>query len=235
MDGGQGSGVSDDEVEVFASADRLRAEAGGGRHERRLGVPAEGSRAGERAALAGMLAFNPADEIEAMIAAQATAMHPEQPADTATRLGRDGASLARGMTETVDAPERKRGRASQQVRVEHDHVQDGGQAIVSSVTAAPRGGLISALVNEPYRPPSTLDHDAAPGPGNPLAAARTPGGRARASVLPWRTGDTGFTGAPAPGLGRLRGSSASAQGADPPRGLQRRGEALANPVRRQGQ
>ena len=98
-----------------------------------------------------MLAFNPADEIEAMIAAQATAMHlasmecfrramhPAQPDDAATRLRRDGANLARGMTEMVDALERKRGRASQQVRVEHVHVHDGGQAIVGSVTAAPGG------------------------------------------------------------------------------------------------
>lgn len=36
---GQGGGARDEEVEVFGGADRLRAEAGGGRHERRRGVP----------------------------------------------------------------------------------------------------------------------------------------------------------------------------------------------------
>ena len=58
-----------------------------------------------------MMGFKPQDEIEGMIAAQAVAMHhasmecfrramiPGQPFEAATRLRKDGASLARGMTE----------------------------------------------------------------------------------------------------------------------------------------
>ena len=56
-----------------------------------------------------MRGFKPKDEIEGMIAAQAIAMHhgsmecfrrailPDQPSETAARLRRDGANLARGM------------------------------------------------------------------------------------------------------------------------------------------
>lgn len=104
------------------------------------------------AAIAALAAFEPADEIEGMIAAQALAMRyaaiecfrramiPEQSDDVAARLRKDGANMARGMTEMVAALARKRGIAGNQVvRVEHVTVQAGGQAIVGAVAPSARG------------------------------------------------------------------------------------------------
>jgi hypothetical protein len=102
------------------------------------------------AVCAGLAAFRPADEIEGMLAAQAMAMHfgamecfrrsivQDQPADTASKLRRDGANLARGMTDMLEALDRKRGKGPQVVRVERVVVHEGGQAIVGNVQ--PRGG-----------------------------------------------------------------------------------------------
>ncbi len=82
------------------------------------------------AALGAMSAFKPQDEVEGMIAGQAVAMHhasmecfrramiAQQPGEVAARYRRDGASLARGMIEMVEALERKRGKRPQVVRVE---------------------------------------------------------------------------------------------------------------------
>ena len=96
-------------------------------------------------------AFKPQDEIEAMFAAQAGALHfgamealrrsviPEQPpGDVAARLRRDGANLGRAMVEVVEALDRRRGKGPRQVvRVERVVVQEGGQAIVGPVSAPP--------------------------------------------------------------------------------------------------
>jgi hypothetical protein len=73
-------------------------------------------------------AFNPLDEIEGMLAAQAIA----------ARLRKDGANLARAYTDMLDALDRKRGKAQQVVRVERVVVEDGGQAIVGNVNAEPK-------------------------------------------------------------------------------------------------
>ena len=92
-----------------------------------------------------LVAFKPADEIEGMIAAQAVAMHhaamecfrraviPGQPAEAASRLRKDGANLARAMTDMLEALDRKRGKGPQVVRVERVVVHEGGQAIVGNV------------------------------------------------------------------------------------------------------
>ena len=102
------------------------------------------------AAAAALAAFKPKDEIEGMLAAQAVAMHygamecfrramiPDQPSDTAARMRKDGVNLARGMTDMLDALDRKRGKGPQVVRVERVVVQDGGQAIVGNVTSGAR-------------------------------------------------------------------------------------------------
>jgi hypothetical protein len=91
---------------------------------------------------AGLMAFKPRDEIEGMLAAQAVAMHfsamecmrraiiPEQPGEVASKLRKDGANMARGMVDMLDALERKRGKRPQVVRVERVIVESGGQAIV---------------------------------------------------------------------------------------------------------
>jgi hypothetical protein len=85
-------------------------------------------------------AFKPTDEIEGMIAAQAVAMHqasmecfrraaiPGQPAEVASKLRKDGANLARAMTDMLQALDRKRGKGPQVVRVERVVVHEGGQA-----------------------------------------------------------------------------------------------------------
>ena len=50
-------------------------------------------------------------------------------------MRKDGANLARGMTDMVDAMDRKRGKGPQVVRVERVVVHQGGQAIVGNVQA----------------------------------------------------------------------------------------------------
>ena len=87
-------------------------------------------------------ALKPRDEIEAMFAAQAVALHfgamealrrsmiPEQPGDVAARLRRDGANLGRAMVEVVEALDRRRGEGPRQVvRVVLVVVQEGGDGI----------------------------------------------------------------------------------------------------------
>ncbi len=141
------------------------------------GLPEDIKQNRQTAAIAALMAFKPRDEIEGMIAAQAVAMHcaamkcfrramhSEQPAEIANRLRKDGASLARGMTEMVAALERKRGNTGNQVvRVEHVTVQAGGQAIVGAVTpAVPGGGVTDGARQEPHATPAGLAHDAAQG------------------------------------------------------------------------
>ena len=99
------------------------------------------------AVAAALRAFEPKDEIEGMLAAQAVALHfgameclrramiKDQPFEVATKLRKDGANLARGMTDMLEALDRKRGKGPQVVRVERVVVHEGGQAIVGSVAA----------------------------------------------------------------------------------------------------
>lgn len=101
---------------------------------------------------AALAAFKPADEIEGMLAAQAVACHfgameafrrsltANQPADIASRLRKDGANLARTMTDMIEALDRKRGKGPQVVRVERVVVHEGGQAVVGNVTTGKTGG-----------------------------------------------------------------------------------------------
>lgn len=110
------------------------------------------------ATIAAMKAFAPTDEVEGMIAAQATAMHfgamecfrhsmlREQPFEISTKLRKDGANLARGMTEMVAALDRKRGKLPQVIRVERMVVQNGGQAVVGNVQT---GTVASPQVTKP--------------------------------------------------------------------------------------
>jgi hypothetical protein len=51
----------------------------------------------------------------------------------ASKLRKDGANLARGMTDMLEALDRKRGKGPQVVRVERVVVNEGGQAIVGNV------------------------------------------------------------------------------------------------------
>ncbi len=131
------------------------------------------------AGAAALAAFKPADEIEGMLAAQAVAMHfgamecfrraiiGEQSSEVASKLRKDGANLARGMTDMLEALDRKRGKGPQVVRVERVVVHEGGQAIVGNVQA---GAATTGPVTAPARalgqeaPAPTLDDIAGPQP-----------------------------------------------------------------------
>jgi hypothetical protein len=106
------------------------------------------------AAATALAAFKPTDELEAMLAAQAVAMHHmamecfrratlgDQHPDIASKLRKDGANLCRGMVDMLDGLDRRRGKASQTVRVERVSVYPGGQAVVGAVQlgAVPKVG-----------------------------------------------------------------------------------------------
>ncbi len=95
-----------------------------------------------------LAAFKPTDEVEGMFAAQAVMLHnlsmeagrramiPAQPADIASKLRKDAANSARAFGDMVDALARYRGKGPQVVRVERVVVNEGGQAIVGSVSTA---------------------------------------------------------------------------------------------------
>jgi hypothetical protein len=59
-------------------------------------------------------------------------VHDQHP-EVASKLRKDGANLARGMTDMLEALDRKRGKGPQVVRVERVVVNEGGQAIVGNV------------------------------------------------------------------------------------------------------
>jgi hypothetical protein len=113
-------------------------------------------------------AFKPVDEIEAMLAAQAMAMHyasmecsrramiPDQPFEAACKLRKDAANMARAMTDMLDALDRKRGKGPQVVRVERVVVHEGGRAIVGNV----QGGDTPAATAAPKpAAPQAIGHD----------------------------------------------------------------------------
>lgn len=97
-----------------------------------------------------LAAFKPTDPIEGMIASQAVALHnaslecfrramiPEQPAEIAAKLRKDGTNMSRAMVDMVEALARHRGKGPQVVRVERVMIGDGGQAIVGNVTHGPQ-------------------------------------------------------------------------------------------------
>jgi hypothetical protein len=65
--------------------------------------------------------------------------------------------LARGMSDMLEALDRKRGKRPQVVRVERVVVHDGGQAVVGNVSQAPRAALsVPALEAEPAGPTLNL-------------------------------------------------------------------------------
>jgi hypothetical protein len=70
-------------------------------------------------------------------------------------MRKDGANLARGMTDMLDALDRKRGKGPQVVRVERVTVHQGGQAIVGTVQA----GSAAAAGVDASSPPA-LEHEA---------------------------------------------------------------------------
>lgn len=143
-----------------------------------------------KATVAALSGFKPQDEIEGMLAAQAVAMHfgamecfrramiPEQSGEAANKLRRDGANLARGMTDMLEALDRKRGKRPQVVRVERVVVQEGGRAIVGNVQAG-----AAAVADAPApasAPPPAVKHEP---PGAVLDLPAVASDRATAPVL----------------------------------------------------
>lgn len=116
--------------------------------------------------VAAMKAFAPTDEIKGMLAAQATAMHfasmeclrramlHDQPFEISSKLRKDGANMARGMTDMLAALDRKRGKTPQVIRVERLVVQQGGQAVVGNVQT---GDAMPPMAAHP----TALEHAAA--------------------------------------------------------------------------
>jgi hypothetical protein len=97
-------------------------------------------------ALAMLHELKPRDEVESMLIAQMVATHSEianrmralRTSETIPQLEANGTlltKLQRTFTAQLEALQRYRGRAPQQVRVEHVHVHQGGQAIVGTVQA----------------------------------------------------------------------------------------------------
>src|SRR5215207_10882152 len=102
-------------------------------------------------ALAVVMGLEPRDEIEAMLGAQMAAVHLAT-MTFARRLNhvdnlaqQDSAErafnkLARTFTAQMEALKRYRTGGEQKVTVQHVHVNEGGQAVVGNVSAAPGGG-----------------------------------------------------------------------------------------------
>jgi hypothetical protein len=102
----------------------------------------------------------PADEVEAMLAAQMAAVHlatmtfARRLAHVENISQQDSAErafnkLARTFAAQVEALKRYRGKAEQQVTVKHVHVHAGGQAVVGTIEA-PGGGGAGKSEDQPH-------------------------------------------------------------------------------------
>lgn len=99
------------------------------------------------AAIAMIVAVKPANEIEAALAVQAATVHMVAMAVMARIGGAHGgphrlpglasatAKLIRAYSTTVETLRRQRSGGDQNIRVEHVHVHDGGQAIVGAINS----------------------------------------------------------------------------------------------------
>jgi hypothetical protein len=137
-----------------------------------LGTEQDGQIERATVIMAALRAFKPRDEIEGMLAAQTVSLHfgamecfrramiSDQPAEIASRLRRDGANLARTMTEMLEALDRNRGKRPQVVRVERVVVQDGGRAFVGDLSPDTAAVLPPAAI-EAAPASQTLDLTAA--------------------------------------------------------------------------
>lgn len=104
------------------------------------------------AAIAGMSAIDPQDELEGMLGAQMVTVHnaamecfrramiPDQHSDARAQNLSQANKLTRSYTMLLDALNKHRGKGQQKVTVEHVHVHEGGQAIVGSVQTKGAGG-----------------------------------------------------------------------------------------------
>jgi hypothetical protein len=113
------------------------------------------------AALCGLIGILPRDECEGMIAAQLIGCHnasmecyrramiPDQTFQGRQENLNQANKLSRTHATLLEALNRHRGKGQQQVRVEHVHVHDGGQAIVGNVETK-GGGVSKELKEQPH-------------------------------------------------------------------------------------
>lgn len=120
--------------------------------ERAARMPGDGaSDMGINGAIAIIAAFDPKNEMEAALALQATCTHMAAMAVMARIGGAGGgtqrlpglasatAKLLRAYCTQVETYRRQRGGGDQNIRVEHVHVHEGGQAIVGAVSSRAGG------------------------------------------------------------------------------------------------
>jgi hypothetical protein len=113
------------------------------------------------AAIAALISFKPADELESMLAAQLIAchnagmecfrraMHGEQTFAGRSENLSQANKLSRSFAALLEALNRHRGKGQQKVTVEHVHVNKGGQAIVGNVTTT-GGGSPAKSEEQPH-------------------------------------------------------------------------------------
>jgi hypothetical protein len=127
------------------------------------------------AALLGMMALKPQDEIEAMFAGQAMALHAmtmelsrramlaNQPSEIAAAMRKGAVQASRAFVEVTEALDRRRGKGRKQsITVKHMHVSGDARAVIGTFEAG-GGGDEKAIGGEPHAPPARLAHDAAVG------------------------------------------------------------------------
>jgi hypothetical protein len=113
------------------------------------------------AAIAALISFKPADELESMLAAQLIAchnagmecfrraMHGDQTFAGRSENLSQANKLSRSFATLLEALNHHRGKGQQKVTVEHIHVNKGGQAIVGNVTTA-GGGRPTKSKEQPH-------------------------------------------------------------------------------------
>ena len=127
------------------------------------------------ATLLAMVAFKPQDEIEAMFAGQALALHAmtmelsrrallaDQPSEIAAGMRKGAVQASRAFVEVTEALERRRGKGRKQsITVKHMHVSGDARAVIGNFGAG-GGGDEKRIEGEPHAPPARLAHDAAAG------------------------------------------------------------------------
>jgi hypothetical protein len=126
--------------------------------------------------ISALIGISPQDEMEGMIATQLVAAHNasmecyrramlgEQTFEGRRENLNQANKLSRTYTTLLEALNRHRGKGQQKVTVEHVHIHEGGQAIVSNVER-PGGGFLSKSEERPH----ALTH----APGQEVRSANT--------------------------------------------------------------
>lgn len=138
------------------------------------------------AMLLGMMAFKPQDEIEAMFAGQAMALHAmtmelsrramlaDQPSEIAAGMRKGAVQATRAFVEVTEALDRRRGKGRKQsIVVKHMHVSGDARAVIGNFGAG-GGGHENGIEGEPHAPPARLAHDAAVGAVLPTVLGTDP-------------------------------------------------------------